>query len=137
MDAANLDAFAIDYTSAWCSQNAALVAAYFGPDAFFQINQDPPAVGTAAITAVAQSFMTDFPDMVVTLDSLRADGPRVFYHWTMTGTNTGPGGAGKAVNFRGYEVWAFGADGLIAHCTGHFDEAEYVRQLKEGVSNAL
>ena len=43
-----------------------------------------------------------------------------------------PGRTGKAVRINGYEEWTFGADGLIAESTGHFDEAEYNRQLKVG-----
>ena len=50
----------------------------------------------------------------------------------MTGTNTGPGGTGKAVRFSGYEDWRFGPDGLIAESLGHFDAADYRRQLAEG-----
>ena len=45
-------------------------------------------------------------------------------------TNTGPGGTGKSVRIHGYEEWTFGADGLIAESKGHYDEAEYQRQLK-------
>ena len=33
----------------------------------------------------------------------------------------------------GYEEWRMGAEGLIAASRGHFDEAEYQRQLKTGV----
>ena len=32
----------------------------------------------------------------------------------------------------GYEEWTFGSDGLISQSLGHYDEAEYQRQLKEG-----
>lgn len=32
----------------------------------------------------------------------------------------------------GYEEWTFGSDGLIARSLGHYDEAEYQRQLQEG-----
>jgi predicted ester cyclase len=55
------------------------------------------------------------------------------FHWTLTGTNTGPGGTGKRVRFSGYEVWQIGADGLISESKGHFDTAEYERQLEHGV----
>lgn len=51
---------------------------------------------------------------------------------TLTGTNTGPGGTGKAVRISGYEEWTFGTEGLIAESKGHFDETEYNRQLKVG-----
>ena len=41
---------------------------------------------------------------------------------------------GKAVRISGYEEWTFGLDGLIAESKGHFDEAEYQRQLRVGVA---
>jgi hypothetical protein len=49
-------------------------------------------VGRPAITAAAQGFMTAFPDLLVVMDSLPIDGNHAVYHWTLTGTNTGPGG---------------------------------------------
>ena len=55
------------------------------------------------------------------------------YHWTFIGTNTGPGGTGNAVRFSGYEEWTLGEEGRIARSLGHFDEAEYERQLEVGV----
>jgi hypothetical protein len=33
----------------------------------------------------------------------------------------------------GYELWKIGDDELIAESRGHFDVAEYERQLKHGV----
>jgi hypothetical protein len=50
-----------------------------------------------------------------------------------TGTNTGPGGMGKTVRISGFEQWTVGTDGPIARSLGHFDEAEYQRQLQMGV----
>jgi hypothetical protein len=57
------------------------------------------------------------------------DGARAVYRWTLTGTNTGPGGTGRAVRISGYEEWTFGADDLIAQSEGHFDESDYNRQI--------
>jgi hypothetical protein len=129
MDIATLKQFGTKYTAAWCSQNAASVAAFFGERGSLKINDGAPSVGRTAITAAAQGFMTAFPDLVVTMDSVSLDGGRVVYRWTLTGTNTGPGGTGNAVRISGYEEWTFGADGLIAESNGHFDETEYNRQL--------
>lgn len=129
MDAAKLKAFGAQYTAAWCSQNASSVATFFAESGSLQINEGSPAVGRMAIAAAAQGFMTAFPDMVVTMDSVSLEGGRAIYRWTLTGTNTGPGGTGKAVRISGYEQWTFGPDGLIAESKGHFDEAEYNRQL--------
>ena len=81
--------------------------------------------------------MTAFPDMVVTMDELVREGNRFVFRWTWTGTNSGPGGTGRAVRIRGFEEWTIGADGLIARSLGHFDEAEYRRQLQTGVAGGL
>ena len=129
MDEAALEEFGRAYTAAWCSQNAASVAAFFSESGSLKINLGAPSVGRKAITAAAQGFMTAFPDLVVAMDSVSLDGRRAVYRWTLTGTNTGPGGTGKAVRISGYEEWTFGADGLIAESKGHFDETDYNRQL--------
>lgn len=129
MDIAKLREFGTRYTAAWCSQNAASVAAFFADGGSLTINTGTPSVGRTAITAAAQGFMTAFPDMVVTMDGVSLDGERAQYRWTLAGTNTGPGGTGRAVRISGYEEWTFGRDGLIAQSSGHFDEADYSRQL--------
>jgi predicted ester cyclase len=129
MDGATLKEFGTRYTAAWCSQNAARVASFFDENGSLTINDGLPSVGRAAITAAAQGFMTAFPDMLVTMDDLSASGDSASYRWTLTGTNTGPGGTGKAVRISGYEEWTFGRDGLIAESRGHFDQADYNRQL--------
>jgi hypothetical protein len=51
------------------------------------------------------------------------------YHWTLSGTNTGPGGTGNPVRISGYEEWRLGGDGLIAESQGHFDAGDYQRQV--------
>jgi hypothetical protein len=55
------------------------------------------------------------------------------YHWTLIGTNTGPGRTGHRVRISGFEEWTIGDDGLIAASLRHYDQAEYDRQLAEGV----
>jgi nuclear transport factor 2 (NTF2) superfamily protein len=125
--------FATRYTAAWCSQNAANVAAFYSVDGSLSINGGASATGRPAITEVAQSFMTAFPDMQVLLDEVRVQGERPEYHWTLIGTNSGPGGTGHRVRISGFESWEFGDDGLILSSLGQFDEAEYRRQLGQRV----
>ena len=131
-DPEQLHGFAERYTEAWCSQDPARVAAHYAPDGSLTINEAAPSVGRAAITEAARSFMIAFPDMQVLMDDLRLDGEKVEYHWTLVGTNTGPGRTGKRVRISGFEEWTIGEDGLIAASLGHFDEAEYERQLEHG-----
>jgi hypothetical protein len=136
MDPTALNAFATRYTAAWCSQNAANVAAFFAERGSLKINDGAPAVGRTAITGSAQGFMTAFPDLVVRMDRLAVKGSTVEYHWTLTGTNTGPGGTGKPVRISGFEEWRFGPDGLIEESKGHFDAADYQRQVAAGAGGS-
>ena len=136
IDAERMREFGAQYTAAWSSQEAASVASFYHVTGSLKVNDGEPAVGREAITAVAQGFMTAFPDMVVVMDSLRTTESTVEYHWTFIGTNTGPGGTGNAVRFSGYEEWTLGEDELIAASLGHFDETEYNRQLEFGVDRS-
>ena len=107
------------------------MAAFYAENGSLKINNGTPSVGRKAITAAAQDFMTAFPDMVVTMDGTSIDGEHAIFRWTLIGANTGPGGTGNHVKISGYEEWTIGSDGLIAESKGHFDEANYQRQLKE------
>ena len=135
MDSNRLNQFATRYTAAWCSQRAASVASFFAEHGSLRINDGAAAIGRDSITGAAQGFMTAFPDLVVSMDRLAVNGSKTEYHWTLTGTNTGPGGTGRFVRISGYEEWRFGPDGLIAESIGHFDAADYQRQLSAGGKN--
>ena len=125
-----LSNFAQRYAKAWCSQNPESVAAFFAENGSISINNGPPAIGRAAIAKEAQAFMTTFPDMVVTFDKLEPRGDRTAFHWTLTGTNNGPGGTGNKVRISGYELWKIDNNGLIAESKGHFDATDYERQIR-------
>ena len=133
MDQAQLTEFATRYAAAWSSRSPDSLAAFYTENGSLQVNAAEPAVGRSAVRATAESFMTAFPDMVVRLDSVLQAGTTAKFYWIWTGTNTGPGGTGKAVRMTGYEQWTFAPNGLIAQSLGHYDEAEYQRQLREGV----
>ena len=128
--------FAQRYANAWCSQGPEKVAASFAENGSLKVNDGPPAVGRAAIAEEARGFMSTFPDMIVTMDDVTHEsklGGRsscdAVFHWTLTGTNTGPEGTGKRVRISGYELWKIDNDGLVAESQGHFDSAEYERNL--------
>jgi predicted ester cyclase len=121
-----LTEFATRYAKAWCSQNPESVAAFFAENASLTVNGGPPTPPLQ----IARGFMRDFPDMIVTFDKLEPRGDQTEFHWTLTGTNTGPSGTGNKVRISGYELWKMDNDGLIAESKGNFDAAEYDRQLK-------
>lgn len=133
VDPIKLREFAEAYTAAWCSMDPDRVAAHYAADGSLAINGGTPAVGRDAIAATARGFYAALPDMQVYLDDLVIDGSRVEYHWTFTGTNTGPGGTGNAVRVMGHEAWTIDDNGLIAASSGQYDAAEYARQLADGI----
>ncbi len=129
----DLTDFGTRYAAAWSSQNPEQLASFYAEKGSLIVNGGLPSTGRAAVAAKAQSFMTAFPDMLVKLERMDQHGERPVFRWLWTGTNTGPGGTGKFVRITGYEEWTMDPNGLIATSDGHYDEAEYQRQLKVGV----
>jgi hypothetical protein len=125
MTNAELEEFAANYAKAWCSHDPEAVVAFYAENASIRVNDGAPA----PIADVARAFMRDFPDMIVTFDKLEPRDEGTAFHWTLIGTNTGPGGTGKPVRISGYELWQINRRGLIEKSEGHFDAAEYRRQL--------
>jgi hypothetical protein len=124
--------FARSYADAWGTHDPAKVAAHYVPGGKIEINGGEP---TEMIDA-ARGFIDAFPDIQVLMDDVRFKGDVVEFHWTFTGTNTGPGGTGKSVRISGFEEWIFGDDGLIVSSKGNYDQAEYDRQLEHGAPDS-
>jgi len=130
----DLKIFGKSYAQAWCSQKPEFVSLFFAEAGSLSVNDGKPAVGRNEISKVAESFMTAFPDIIVSMDSLVTTPKGTEFHWTLTGTNTGPNGTGKKVRINGVELWQF-ENGLIKESKGSFDTEEYNRQVKYGVGN--
>jgi hypothetical protein len=121
--------FAQRYTDAWCAGDPGQVARFFAPDGSLKVNDAAPAVGRPTIGTVVQGFMTAFPDLRVVMHDLVEEGSYTIYPWTLTGTNTGPGGTGRPVRISGFEKWVLSPAGLIAESVGQYDAADYQRQI--------
>jgi len=126
--------FGRSYAQAWCSKRPDFVSLFFADDGSFTVNDSQPANGRTEISKVAESFMTAFPNIIVSMDSLVTTPKGTEFHWTFTGTNTGPNGTGKKVKIHGVEIWQI-ENGLIKESKGSFDTEEYERQVKYGFEN--
>lgn len=124
--------FATRYAAAWSSQNPDSLAALYAEHGTLTVNDGTPSSGRPAVRATAEGYMAAFPDMSVVMDSVIGHGDHAVFYWTWTGTNSGPGGTGRVVHLSGYEEWTRGPDGLILQSRGHYDEAEYQRQVSRG-----
>jgi nuclear transport factor 2 (NTF2) superfamily protein len=128
LDQARVRDFARSYTNAWCSHDPARVAAHYVPGGTIAINGGE----ATEVTEVARSFISAFPDIEVFMDDLVFKDETVEYHWTFTGTNTGPSGTGNSIRISGFEEWRFGDDGLVVESQGRYDQDDYDRQLEHG-----
>jgi hypothetical protein len=95
---------AVQCSRAWSTQDPNGMAACYEETGWQSINGGPPADGRTALAEVASSYMTAFPDLQVSLDQLFTAGDAAFFVWTLTGTNTGPGGTGNPVRVSGIGV---------------------------------
>ena len=132
MDPTASNEFAERYAKAWCSQNPEAVAAFYAEHGSLSVNGGPPATGRQAIADVARGFMTAFPDLKVTTDDLVHNPHEPYgtaFHWTLTGTNLGPGVLESALEL----VDTSCGNWMKRDSKGHFDAAEYERQVMHGV----
>ena len=129
-DRDQIEQLARSYTEAWCSRDPGQVAGHYVPGGTIAVNGGD----ATRIDEVAGAFIAAFPDIEVLMDDLvlRDDGS-VEYRWTFTGTSAE---TGKSVRVPGYEEWTIAADGRIAESRGHYDQAEYDRQVQHGISAA-
>jgi len=133
-DKRNVMSLSKKYAQAWCSQKPENVASFYAKEGSLTINNGKPSIGRYAITQCAKAFMDAFPDdMIVAFDKLVKTPNGIEFHWTLTGTNTGPNGTGKKVNISGFEHWKLDDDGLIKQSKGTFDEVDYAMQLNQGL----
>jgi len=116
--------FAERYAKAWCSRDPEKVVAFYATDASISVNDGAPT----PIAEVAQTFMRDFPDMIVTFNNLEPRGDQTAFHWTLTGTYVGNA---NRVRISGRELWKIDNYGLIAESKGYFDAQDYESQIRD------
>ena len=118
------------YTAAWNSHSPRKVASFYSEEGRITINNGDPSVGRAEITEMGKGFYSEFPDLVVHMDDIRAAGHNAIYVWTLEGKH---GETGQYVEIGGWEEWVLSGDLLIDESLGRFDANEYDRQVAEGL----
>ena len=131
LDEARVRELARSYTDAWCSHDPAGVASHYVPGGTIAVNGGEPTEAAE----IARSFISAFPDIEVVMDEVVFKGETVEYHWTFTGTNTGPGGTGNRVRISGFEEWTIGDDGHVVRSRGRYDQDDYDRQLGQAADS--
>jgi steroid delta-isomerase-like uncharacterized protein len=89
----------------WNKRNTALIDQLFTPD-FYQHETGPETVKSSeTLKPFVAGYLSAFPDLQFTIEDLIAEGDKVVWRFTATGTNIGPfmGGAttGKSISVTG------------------------------------
>ena len=121
-------------STAWSNQDPEGMATCYEETASLTINGGTPSTGRAELAATARSYMDAFPDLNVSVDHVFVAGDAVFWAWTITGANSGPGGTGHRVRVSGIEVWTIGSSGLVSNSIGYYDADTYDRQVAHGIT---
>lgn len=116
------------YTLAWNSQDPSQVGDFYPDDAMLVVNGDTSR-GKLAVVNFAKTFMRNFPDMRLEMDSLVSDEQHYKYYWSFSGTYEGPYGNGNQVIFSGFEKWSLSSDLMILVSAGTYDEENFRAQL--------
>jgi steroid delta-isomerase-like uncharacterized protein len=89
-------------------------------------------IGLAEDQAAARGWREAFPDLVMHVEQIIAEGDRVSVLWTGRGTNTGSGNGlpatGRTGELRGMTLWRI-RDGRIREEWSEFDNASIMQQL--------
>lgn len=114
-------------------RNPALIDEFYAPD---YVGHDPDRPQPRSIEDLRQVLAvflaTVFPDARYTIEDLVAEGDRVWWHWTFSGTHQGEflgiAPTGKQVSFGGVNLFRFG-NGNVVEDWVYRDTLGMLRQL--------
>jgi uncharacterized protein (TIGR02246 family) len=116
-----------DYTAAWNSKSADMVASFCAEDGEIAINRADPWTGRSRVAEMAAGFYADVPDLTLTCDAIRLAGTHAVYAWTFTGHDAN---TGNLLTIRGWEQGELGGDLKEVTSRGWFDAEDYARQVE-------
>ncbi len=116
----------------WNDGKAAVVPEVFGPDYVGHDPSRPNLDGPEAVQRSVTQFHTAFPDLTMSVDDLLADGDRVIWRYTMTGTHSAPflgiEATRRNVSITGITIFRL-ANGMLREGWINFDALGMLRQL--------
>lgn len=116
----------------WNQGKASLVAELVAVDIVVHGAGFPDMKGQEAFNSSFSLFRQAFPDFHVTIDDMVAEGDKVAFRWTESGTHKGEyagiAATGKHVRWTGMSVYRI-ANGKIAEMWVNMDDLGLLRQL--------
>lgn len=117
---------ACNHCEAWTSHLADKVAERYSSTTSFSMNGGDPMTTRPEIAEMAGQFIADFPDLVLTCDTVLVADHHMVYAWTFKGHYAR---SGKLVQFSGWEEWDLDGDLNVSKSLGWYDVEDYNRQI--------
>ena len=115
-----------EHCAAWTRRDARAVADRYAKQTSMSINGNDPMTRRAEIADMAQGFMADFPDLVLSLDHVLVADHHMVYAWTFEGHHAK---TGRPVCFSGWEEWDLDDALSVTRSLGWYDAEDYERQV--------
>ncbi len=126
LNSTKLNEIAKNYAAAWSSKSPEAVASYYADDGQISINRGDTLKGRDAIAEMATGFYSEFPDLIVHCDDMRASGTHAIFVWTLEGHHSE---TKNFVRVNGWEEWELDEDMKVKSSLGWFDAEDYDRQV--------
>jgi nuclear transport factor 2 (NTF2) superfamily protein len=116
------------HCAAWTSHDAEKIASRYATTPDFSINRGDPMTTRADIAEMAAGFISDFPDLVLSLDTVLAAEKHMVYAWSFQGHYRRNG---NFVRFNGWEEWELDDDLKVVTSRGWYDAKDYEQQISD------
>ena len=114
------------HCAAWTSHSPEVVAERYSSPTSFAMNGGEPMVTRSEITEMAAGFISDFPDLVLTCDTVLVADHHMIYAWTFEGHFRE---TGNLVRFSGWEEWDLDEHLSVTKSLGWYDVEDYEKQV--------
>ena len=114
------------HCAAWTNISPEIVAERYSTTTSFAMNHGEPMTTRNEIAAMANGFMANFPDLVLTCDSVLVADHHMVYTWTFEGHHRNKG---KLVRFSGWEEWDLDDELKVVKSLGWYDVEDFDRQV--------
>ena len=115
-----------DHCVAWTNRTPDIVAHRYAEQTTMSMNGGEPMTSRSQIADMAVGFMFDFPDLILSLDTVLVADHHMVYAWTFEGHHKE---TGNHVRFSGWEEWDLDDNLKVIKSLGWYDGADYERQV--------
>ena len=129
MDPSELKEYAMQYASAWSSNDPEKVLALHAESSRLSVNDGDPAIGRPEIRKIVKAFMEAFPDLFIQVNDVVVEERGIVFYCNAIATNSGPGGSGNKIDIEIHEIWKFDETGKLIEVKAYDDPEDFDRQL--------